>query len=99
MNEKGFTMIEMMIVLLVVSILMIITIPNITKNQGMIRNKGCNAYINLVQAQVEAYKMDNGTSSNPSMDDLLTEKYIKSKTCPNGDLLEVSASGEVVLVP
>lgn len=28
-NEKGFTLIEMMIVLLVISILVIITIPNV----------------------------------------------------------------------
>ncbi|KAA0549434.1 prepilin-type N-terminal cleavage/methylation domain-containing protein [Bacillus sp. BGMRC 2118] len=98
MNEKGFTMIEMMIVLLVISILMIITIPNITKNQGMIRSKGCDAYINLVQAQVEAYKMDNGTAVIPSIDDLVTEKYIKKKECPNGDVLEVNTSGEVVFV-
>lgn len=99
MNEKGFTMIEMMIVLLVISILMIITIPNITKNQGMIRSKGCDAYINLVQAQVEAYKMDNGTSLNPTIDELYTEKYIKKKDCPNGAELEVNTSGEVVIVP
>ncbi|MFF2854521.1 prepilin-type N-terminal cleavage/methylation domain-containing protein, partial [Peribacillus sp. NPDC058002] len=40
MNERGFTLIEMLIVLLVISILLIITIPNITKNQSTIQSKG-----------------------------------------------------------
>lgn len=40
-NEKGFTLIEMMIVLFVISILLLITIPNVTKNQSSITEKGC----------------------------------------------------------
>lgn len=45
MNERGFTLIEMLIVLLVISILLIITIPNITKNQSTIQSKGCEAFV------------------------------------------------------
>ena len=31
-NDKGFTLIEMMIVLLIISILILIAIPNVTKH-------------------------------------------------------------------
>ena len=48
-NDKGFTLIEMLIVLFVISILMIITIPNITKNQSAIKSKGCEAFVKMVQ--------------------------------------------------
>jgi competence protein ComGC len=41
-------LIEMMIVLLVISILVMITIPNISKQQEVIRGRGCEAYINMV---------------------------------------------------
>ncbi|GAA0345821.1 hypothetical protein GCM10008967_40300 [Bacillus carboniphilus] len=59
-NEKGFTLIEMMIVLLIISILLIITVPNVTSHQKTIQKKGCEAYIHLVEAQVQAYKLDTG---------------------------------------
>jgi prepilin-type N-terminal cleavage/methylation domain-containing protein len=97
-KEKGFTLIEMMIVLLVISILIIITIPNMTKQQGMIRNKGCDAYMNMVVAQMEAYKMETSSTINPTIEELESEGYIPKKECPNGEVLEISSSGEVTVV-
>ncbi len=46
-NEKGFTLIEMLVVLMVISILLIITVPNITKNQSSIQEKGCEAFVKM----------------------------------------------------
>ena len=48
----------MMIVLLIISVLILIAIPNVTKHSKSIDEKGCLAYIHMVQGQVEAYKMD-----------------------------------------
>ena len=56
-NKKGFTLIEMMIVLLIISVLILITIPNVTKHSATIDDKGCEAYVKMVQGQVEAYKI------------------------------------------
>ncbi|ELK46233.1 ComG operon protein 3 [Halobacillus sp. BAB-2008] len=50
-NEKGFTLIEMLIVLLVISVLLIITIPNMTKNSQNIRDKGCEALTATAEAR------------------------------------------------
>jgi competence protein ComGC len=44
-NEKGFTLIEMMIVMMIISILLIITIPNIAKHNSNINTKGCEAFV------------------------------------------------------
>ncbi len=44
-NEKGFTLIEMMIVLLIISVLLIITIPNIGRHNATVNEKGCEAYV------------------------------------------------------
>ncbi|CAM3676784.1 hypothetical protein GCM10009865_47380 [Aeromicrobium ponti] len=49
-NDKGFTLIEMMIVLLVISVLLIITIPNVTKHNSKINSKGCEAFIQLIDS-------------------------------------------------
>ena len=58
-NQRGFTLIEMMIVLLVISVLLLITVPNVTKNNSTINNKGSEAYIRMVEGQIQAYKMEN----------------------------------------
>ena len=63
-NQKGFTLIEMMIVLLVISVLLVITVPNVTKNNSSINEKGCEAFINMVQGQVQAYELDDNKGSS-----------------------------------
>ncbi|MBV7507462.1 prepilin-type N-terminal cleavage/methylation domain-containing protein [Bacillus sp. sid0103] len=94
-NEKGFTLIEMMIVMLVISVLLIITIPNVAKHNSNINNKGCDAYVKMVQAQVQAYEMDK--NKIPTMEELKTEGYLKtdSKGCPNGNTIEIDSYGTV----
>ena len=87
-NEHGFTMIEMMIVLLVISVLLIITIPNITKNQSAINEKGCTAFTKMVQSQVQSYELANNKLPE-SLEVLVTEEYLNEgeTTCPTGEAL------------
>ncbi|MGE6771991.1 competence type IV pilus major pilin ComGC, partial [Bacillus velezensis] len=47
-NQDGFTLIEMLIVLFIVSILLLITIPNVTKHNQSIQRKGCEGLQNMV---------------------------------------------------
>ncbi|NRD80739.1 prepilin-type N-terminal cleavage/methylation domain-containing protein [Bacillus sp. BRMEA1] len=97
-NERGFTLIEMMIVMLIISVLLIITIPNVTRHNTNINNKGCEAYVKMVQAQVQAYEMD--VNKIPTIDDLKTAGYIMkdSKGCPNGEAIKIDADGTVTAV-
>ncbi|WP_442594888.1 competence type IV pilus major pilin ComGC [Neobacillus sp. D3-1R] len=97
-NEKGFTLIEMMIVLMIISILLMITIPNVTKNNKMINSKGCDAYISMVQAQVQAFEVDNDKLPT-TIQELINEKYIKEGTssCGKDKQLTIDADGMVVL--
>lgn len=44
-DERGFTLVEMLIVLLVVSVLLLLTIPNIVSQSKSINDKGCEAFI------------------------------------------------------
>lgn len=96
-NEKGFTMIEMMIVLLVISVLLFVTIPNVTSQSSKINSKGCEAFINMVEGQVEAYKMANGNAIPVTMALLVDKKYINEnhQTCPDGQSLTIDAEGNV----
>jgi competence protein ComGC len=95
-NEKGFTLIEMMIVLLVISVLLIITVPNITKHNSKINSKGCEAFIKMVQAQVQSYEIEH-KKYPAGTEDLVSEGYLKEgeTSCPNGASITISAEGEV----
>ena len=60
LNERGFTLIEMLVVLLVISIVLLVAIPNISKHSKTINEKGCEALKQMVQGQVEAYFIETG---------------------------------------
>jgi competence protein ComGC len=98
-NQKGFTLIEMMIVLMIISVLLIITIPNVTKHNVSINAKGCEAYIKMVQAQVQAYEIEQ--SKLPTkIQDLIDEGYLKTgkSACGADKVLTILPSGEVTTV-
>lgn len=96
-TERGFTLIEMLIVLFVISILMIITIPNITKNQSAIKSKGCEAFVKMVQGQVQAFEIDHNKWP-ANVDELKDGDYLTQTSCPNGDEIHIDANGKVTSV-
>lgn len=95
-NEKGFTLIEMMIVLLIISVLLIITIPNVAKHNANINKKGCQAYVKMVEAQVQAYHLDH-QAFPANTQELVDEGYLKSgeTACPSSTNIVIGANGEV----
>lgn len=97
MNQKGFTLIEMLIVLFIISILILITVPNVTKHMNSIDDKGCSAYLQMVQGQVESYRIDH--KAIPTIADLMSEGYLKEDMdkCPNGKAISIDADGTVSL--
>ena len=96
LNNKGFTLIEMLIVLLIISILILVTIPNVTKHFATIDEKGCDAYVAMVQGQVEAYKIDK--MEFPDVSDLIEEGYISTEgaKCPSGEDIIINKDGLVI---
>ncbi|WP_342525442.1 competence type IV pilus major pilin ComGC [Chryseomicrobium sp. FSL W7-1435] len=90
-NESGFTLVEMMIVLLIISVLLLITIPNIARHTATIDEKGCEAYRTMLSSQIEAYKLE--FKAKPELADLQTEGFVKEGdlVCPNGTELTIVA--------
>lgn len=94
-EESGFSLIEMMIVLLIISVLILVAIPNVTKHSKSIDDKGCAAYIAMVQGQVEAYKMENHKYPN-GLEDLVNKDYFpETPKCPDGRQLSINSNGKV----
>lgn len=44
-DNHGFTLVEMLLVMLVITVLLLIMIPNVTKNSTLIGDKGCEALL------------------------------------------------------
>ncbi|MEH7238478.1 competence type IV pilus major pilin ComGC [Bacillus sp. JJ1562] len=88
----------MLVVLLVVSILLLITVPNVTKHNTVIKDKGCDAMVKMVEAQVQAYELEK--DKVPTVAELSTEGYLKNgiPACPNGDKITIT-NGVVVASP
>ncbi|AQX53761.1 prepilin-type N-terminal cleavage/methylation domain-containing protein [Priestia flexa] len=93
-NEKGFTLIEMLIVMLVITVLLLIMVPNVLKHNAVINNKGCSALVKTVEAQVQVYELENGTK--PTLNELESGGYLKEGTvCPNGSKITIGTDGRV----
>ncbi|WP_112181300.1 MULTISPECIES: competence type IV pilus major pilin ComGC [Paraliobacillus] len=82
-NEKGFTLIEMLIVLAVITTLLILLIPNLADKNETVQEKGCAALIQMTENQMESYKIDHGAYP-ATISILVDEQYIQSDTCSNG---------------
>ncbi|MDG5788725.1 competence type IV pilus major pilin ComGC [Evansella sp. AB-P1] len=87
-NQQGFTLFEMMIVLVIISTLLLIAVPNLSKNQEMANKKGCEATVELLRAQKIVYEIEKNQKLG-ELNDLLEEGYVDSITCPDGSLLSI----------
>ena len=76
-KKNGFTVLEMMIVMLVIALLLLITLPNIQQKETIIRDKGCQALLDIVDSQ--------------SVQELINEGYLKEgqDRCPNGEMVVI----------
>ena len=95
-KKEGFTLVKMLIVLLIISILLVIIIPNISKQSETVKSTGCQAQVKMVAGQVEAYTLKHDAKPN-SINDLVSDGYINQKqlTCKSGETITLD-NGEVV---
>ncbi|CDQ39673.1 competence type IV pilus major pilin ComGC [Virgibacillus salexigens] len=86
-NNRGFTLIEMLIVLMIISVLIILTVPNLSKRSQEVSNKGCDALLAVVQAQVDAYYTEH--NSYPISLESMIPAYINEEqtSCNNDEAL------------
>lgn len=96
-KSNGFTLVEMLIVLLVISVLIILMVPNLSNSSSDINKKGCEALTAVVQSQVDLYYIENKKLPG-SLDELAAAEYITEDqaTCSSGEALHYnSKSGKV----
>ncbi len=55
-NHEGFTLLEMVIVVTIISILFLLTVPNIQKTLTVVDDKGCQALTKTVDSAILQYR-------------------------------------------
>ena len=87
-GRKGFTLVEIMIVVLIIGILLAIAVPNFIKARESSRTKSCVANLKQIEAAKEQWAMDTraGTTASPGTGDLYgATAYVKNTpVCPSG---------------
>lgn len=95
-NEKAFTLIEMLVVLLIISVLIILIVPNLSTSSKGIDDKGCEALITVAQTQVNLFYLEKRrypTDLNEMVrGNYLTEEQTK---CSNNVVFVIDGEGNV----
>lgn len=73
-NYKGFTLLEMLVVLLIISVLILLFVPNLSKHKEGVDKKGNEAIVKIVETQIDLYTMEK--NQIPTLEQLLKEEYI-----------------------
>ncbi len=91
MNKKGFTLLEMVIVVMIIAVLFLLTIPNVSKVIDSVDNNACDALTRVVDSAIVQYKLTYGQYPS-STSDLVSAGLISSDqvTCSNGKNIYIS---------
>ncbi|VKF14627.1 competence protein ComGC [Streptococcus pneumoniae] len=78
---KAFTLVEMLVVLLIISVLLLLFLPNLTKQKEAVNDKGKAAVVKVVESQAELYSLEKNEDASLSKlqaDDRITEEQAKA---------------------
>ncbi|EOH92835.1 prepilin-type N-terminal cleavage/methylation domain-containing protein [Enterococcus haemoperoxidus ATCC BAA-382] len=73
-NYKGFTLLEMLVVLLIISVLILLFVPNLSKHKEGVDKKGNEAIVKIIETQMDLYVMEK--NQTPTLEQLLKDEYI-----------------------
>lgn len=90
-RNKGFTMLEMLFVIGVIMVLMLLIIPEISSKTEIVRDKGCEALLSVIDSQILLFEINEGYLPS-SVSELQQKGYITQKqtVCPNKQSIYIS---------
>lgn len=78
-TKKAFTLIEMVIVLFIISLLLLVMIPNLGSQKSSADAKSEEAFKTTLQTEVDMYAADKGIESSTNWNILAGNGYITQK--------------------
>lgn len=84
-NKKGFTLIELVVVIVILGVLVMLVVPRVSSYRDQAEKATCQANQRTIEQQQAIYALDHGGVGTSDLDDLVTAKLITAKPkCPKG---------------
>lgn len=97
-TNRGFTLVEIMIVVTIIGLLLLVAIPNYAKNREVAARNTCVSNLRVIDTAKQLWGMESGHGSDdePSWDDLVTNgQYLRIEPkCPANGNYEINTIGE-----
>ncbi|MGC4429808.1 competence type IV pilus major pilin ComGC [Streptococcus suis] len=77
LKKKAFTLVEMLVVLGIISLLLLLFVPNLSKQKAAIKESGGTAVVKVVESQMELYELKY--EKKATVEDLQQAGYITEK--------------------
>lgn len=81
MKVKAFTLVEMLVVLGIISLLLLLFVPNLSHQKDAVQKKGDAAVVKVVESQLELYELEHdkeATVAELQQKGYITEKQAQS---------------------
>ena len=97
LNRTGFTLVEIMIALAIISLLALVAIPNFIRVREIAKEKICAHNMRQVENGLDRYAANNIVSdfTDVTMDDIVPVYIRDTPECPSGGTYSWNASGTV----
>ncbi|MBL8049184.1 MAG: prepilin-type N-terminal cleavage/methylation domain-containing protein [Chthonomonas sp.] len=94
-KNKGFTLIEIMIVVMIIGILLAIAVPNFVRARDTSRASTCVANLKQIDSAKEQYAMENRLGSGATVTQAnIVPNYIRTMpACPSGGTYGIATVG------
>ena len=98
---QAFTLIEMVVVLFIISLLLLLVVPNLAKQKTRAENQTTAALVTTIQTQIELAKDDPAEKAETltTLADLAKADIISQKQCKQAERAKITFDGENVSWP
>ena len=106
MKKNGFTLVELLSIVVILGIIVVVALPQISGSIGSKKEKQYNKIVKIVENAGKVYLTENGTMDSVSIDKLIKSDYLTSglknpinNTPLTGCVKKITSDGVTHLLP